>query len=77
MGEVRFMKVSVADRPADVVGGYMSRVCRFRKKWEGFVGESFMCNVVNEIGEPRSEQPSASISHSSVQRVILSLNWRC
>ncbi len=68
MGAVRFMNVSVADRPAEVVG-YMSRVCRFGRR----VIVRIMCNVVNEIGELRSEQPLGL--HIALERPA-ALNWR-
>ena len=42
---VWFMKTSIADRPAGVSGGCMSRVCRFGKKQEELVIESLLVEL--------------------------------
>ncbi len=71
VGAVRFMKTSVADRPAGVAGGCMSRVCKFGKKRDGFVVESALTKSESHLSS------TLSISHGSGQQLIIMLNWRC
>jgi hypothetical protein len=68
------MMTSNADRPAEVVDGYISSVFRFGKKEEHLVAES--CGTL--FTRSASHVPrGSSISGSSCIRLIFSLNWRC